>query len=54
MCAISPASSVPSRSFSFHGPRNAVGTVTCWSSAKPIRSASGSCAINSFASSLGV
>ena len=33
------------------GPRNAVGTVTCWSSAKPISSASGSSASSASASS---
>ena len=45
------ASSPPIRSFSFCGPANAVGTVTCWSSAKPMRSASGSVAMSRFASS---
>ncbi len=35
------ASSVPSRCFIFSGPEKATGTDTCWSSAKPISSASG-------------
>ena len=38
----------------FSGPENAVGTGTCWSSANPIRSASGSCAISTSASSFPV
>ena len=48
-CAIS---SVPRRSLILSGPANAVWTGTCWSSAKPISSASGSEARSSFASSL--
>jgi hypothetical protein len=48
---LAASSSPPRRCFSLSGPENAVGTVTCWSSANPIRSASGSCAMSSFASS---
>src|SRR4051812_4746213 len=49
--AIAAASSEPRRSFSACGPAKAFCTVTCWSSAKPIRSAIGSVAISSLASS---
>src|SRR5262249_41498298 len=46
--------SVPSRCFSRRGPRKACWTVTCWSSAKPTRSAKGSSARRREASSLSV
>jgi hypothetical protein len=39
---------------SFSGPLNAVGTGTCWSSAKPTSSANGSFAIKRSASSFPV
>ena len=42
IAAIAAASSEPTRRFSSSGPENAFCTVTCWSSAKPTRSASGS------------
>ena len=44
-------SSVPSRSRSTSGPANAFCTVTCWSSAKPTSSASGSSTSSALASS---
>ena len=52
--AMRPGSSVPSRCFSFSGPVNAVGTGTCWSSAKPISSAIGSSTRSRSASSFPV
>ena len=51
VAAIRPGSSVPSRRSSSSGPLNAFCTVTCWSSAKPISSATGSRASSAFASS---
>jgi len=42
IAAIVPASSVPIRSRSIFGAENAHCTGTCWSSAKPMRSAIGS------------
>src|SRR5215213_5587004 len=51
VAASRPASSVPTRSLIASGPENAFWTVTCWSSAKPISSASGSRAISSLAAS---
>jgi hypothetical protein len=51
MAAMAAASSVPMRSSSLSGPEKAVCTVTCWSSANPIRSASGLRAMSRFASS---
>ncbi len=41
-----PASSVPIRSLARSGPENACWTVTCWSIANPMRSASGSDAMS--------
>ena len=51
IAAIDAASSVPIRCLSRRGPENACWTVTCWSIANPMRSASGSDAISRFASS---
>src|SRR5262245_25668801 len=51
VAAIFPGSSVPSRCFSLSGPTKAVGTGTCWSSAKPTSNAKGSDASRASASS---
>src|SRR4051794_5584991 len=52
--ATAAGSSVPRRSLSTSGPANAFVTVTCWSSAKPTRSAKGSVAISALAASSSV
>ena len=54
VAAMRAGSRCPSRRFSSSGPEKAFCTVTCWSSANPIRSALGSLAMSRFASGSGV